>query len=49
MICNNVNRIDQTFQVVLPNLENFENGKQFLIMCIIIQLYHSKSVEVKNN
>jgi len=49
MIYNNVNGIDQTFQIVLPNLESFEDGKQFLIMCVIIQLYHSKSARVKSN
>jgi len=27
MICNNVDRIDQTFQMVLPNLESFEDSK----------------------
>ena len=27
MICNNVDRIDWTFQIVSPNLENFKDGK----------------------
>jgi len=49
IICNNIDEIGQTFQIVLPNLESFEDGKQFLVMCIIIQLCHSKSVRVKNN
>ena len=49
MICNNVDRIGWTFQVVLPNLESFENGKQFLVICIVIQLCCSKSVGVKSN
>ena len=49
MICNNIDRIGQTFQIVLPNLESFEDGKQFLIMCIIVQLYRSKSARVKGN
>ena len=49
IICNNVDRIGQTFQIVLPNFESFKDGKQFLVMCIIVQLCHSKSVRVKDN
>jgi len=49
MICNNVNGIGWTFQIVSPNLESFEDGKQFLVMYVIIQLRHSKSVGVKSN
>jgi len=41
IIYNNINRISQTFQVVSPNLESFKDSKQFLIMCIVIQLYYS--------
>ena len=36
MIHNNVNGIDRTFQIVLPNLESFKDGQQFLIMCVIV-------------
>jgi len=49
MICNNVNEIGQTFQIVLPNLESFKDGKQFLVMCVIVQLHHSESARVKDN
>ena len=49
MIRNNVDRIDQTFQIVLPNLKSFEDGKQFLVMCVIVQLCCSKSARVKDN
>ena len=49
MIYNNVNGIGWTFQIVSPNLEGFKNGKQFLVMCVIVQLCHSKSVRVKGN
>jgi len=49
MICNNVDGIGQTFQIVLPNLESFEDGKQFLVMCVIVQLRHSKNTGVKGN
>ena len=48
-IHNNINRIGQTFQVVSPNLESFKDDKQFLIMCIIVQLCHSESAGVKGN
>jgi len=49
MIRNNVDGIGQTFQIVLPNLESFENGKQFLVMCVVVQLHRSKSARVKGN
>ena len=49
MIHNNVNGIGWTFQIVLSNLEGFKHGKQFLIMCVVVQLHHSKSVRVKSN
>ena len=32
-----------------PNLESFKDGKQFLIMCVVIQLHCSESVGVKDN
>jgi len=49
MICNNVNGIGWTFQIVSPNLESFEDGKQFLVMCVVVQLCFSKSTRVKSN
>jgi len=49
MIYNNVNKISQTFQIVLPNFESFKDSKQFLVICVIIQLCHSESTEVKSN
>jgi len=49
MIHNNVNGIGQTFQIVSPNLESFEDGKQFLVMYVVVQLCHSESVRVKDN
>ena len=49
MICNNVDGIGRTFQIVLPNLESFKDGKQFLIMYVVIQLHYSKSMRVKGN
>ena len=49
MIYNNVDGIDRTFQIVSPNLEGFKDGKQFLIMCVIVQLCCSESTRVKGN
>ena len=49
IICNNIDEISWTFQIISPNLESFEDGKQFLVMCVVIQLCCSKSVRVKGN
>ena len=49
MIYNNVDGIGRTFQIVLPNLESFKDGKQFLIMCVVVQLHRSESARVKGN
>jgi len=49
IIHNNINGIGWTFQIVLPNLESFKDGKQFLVMYIIVQLCRSESVRVKGN
>ena len=44
MIRNNIDGIGQTFQIVLPNLENFKDGEQFLVMYVVIQLHCSERV-----
>ena len=49
MIHNNVDGIGQTFQIVLPNLESFKDDKQFLVMCVVVQLCRSESVRVEGN
>jgi len=49
MIRNNIDGIGQTFQIVSPNLESFKDGKQFLVMCVIVQLCCSESARVKDN
>jgi len=49
MIHNNVDGVGQTFQIMLPNLESFKDGKQFLVMCVVVQLRCSESVRVKDN
>jgi len=36
MIYNNIDGIDQIFQIVLPNLESFKDGEQFLVMCVVV-------------
>ena len=42
IICNNVDGIGRTFQIVPPNFESFKDGKQFLVMCVVVQLRHSE-------
>ena len=49
MIHNNVDGVGQTFQIVPPNLESFKDGKQFLVMCVVVQLRRSESARVKGN
>ena len=49
MIHNNIDGIGWTFQVVLLNFKSFKDGKQFLIMCVIVQLCHSESTGVKGH
>jgi len=49
IIRNNINGIGQTFQIILPNLKSSKDGKQFLVMCVIVQLHCSKSMRVKGN
>ena len=49
MIRNNIDGIGQIFQIVLPNLESFKDGKQFLVMCVVVQLCYSESERVKDN
>jgi len=49
MIRNNIDGIGQTFQIVPPNLESFEDSKQFLVMCVVVQLCCSESARVKGN
>ena len=36
MIHNNVNGVGWTFQIMSPNLESFKDGKQFLVICVIV-------------
>ena len=49
IIYNNINGIDQTFQIVSSNLESFKDGKQFLVICVIVQLYYGESMEVESH
>ena len=36
MICNNVDGIGRIFQIVPPNLESFKDGKQFLVIYVVV-------------
>jgi len=36
MIRNNINGVGQTFQIVPPNLESFKDGKQFLVVYVVV-------------
>ena len=49
MIRNNIDGIGRTFQIMPPNLESFKDGKQFLVMCVVVQLRRNESVRVKGN
>jgi len=49
MICNNIDGIGRTFQIVPPNFESFKDGKQFFVMYVVVQLCHSESARVKGN
>ena len=49
MIYNNINKVGWTLQIVLPNLESFKDSKQFLVMCVVVQLCYGESVRVKSN
>jgi len=49
IICNNIDGVGRTFQIVSPNLESFKDGKQFLVMCVVVQLRRSESARVKGN
>ena len=49
IIHNNIDGTGWTFQIVPLNLESFKDGKQFLVICVIVQLCHSENVRVKNN
>ena len=33
----------------MPNLEDFKDGKQFLVIYVVVQLCYSKSARVKGN
>ena len=38
MIRDDINRSRSSFEVVSPNFEGFENGQEFLVVYIIVQL-----------
>jgi hypothetical protein len=49
VICNDVDRNGGTFEVMTPLPESFENGEEFLIMRVIIQLRGCKRTRVESD
>ena len=49
MIRDDVNRSWSSFEVVLPDFEGFENGQEFLVMYIVVQLHGVESLGVKGD
>ena len=48
MICNNIDKISWTFQVVSSNFKSFKNGNKFLIIHIVVQLHCGESIGVED-
>ena len=48
MICNNIDGISWTFQVVSSNFKSFKNGNKFLVMHIVVQLHCGESIGVED-
>jgi len=38
VVSDNINAVLRTFKVMAPNFEAFEDGQEFLVMCIVILL-----------
>ena len=49
MICHHVNWGQRSLEVMTPNFEGFKNGKQFLVMDIIVEFGWGKGPRVKSN
>ena len=49
MVCDNINRSWRSFEVVSLTFECFENGKEFFIMNIVIQLHRGEGLGVKSD
>ena len=49
VIRDDINWSRSSFEVMSPNFEGFENGQEFLVMYIIVQLCGVKSLGVKSD
>ena len=49
MVHHHVNRSQRSLEVVAPYLKSFENGKQFLVMDIVVGFRGCKGVGVESN
>ena len=49
MICHHVNQGQRSLKVMMPYFECFENGEQFFVMDIVVELRWGKSLRVKGN
>jgi len=49
VISDHINRKGRGFEIVMPDLEGIEDGKEFLIMSIIVQFGRFKSMGMEGN
>ena len=49
MICDHVDQGQRSLEVMTTDFEGFENGKQFLVVNIIIEFGQGKGLRVKGN
>ena len=49
MVHHHINQSQRSLEVVVPFLKSFENGKQFLVMDIIVEFRGCKGAGVESN
>ena len=49
VICDDINQSWRTFEVMMPNFEGFEDGQEFLVVYIVVQLHRVESPGVESN
>ena len=49
MVCDNIDRSWRSFEVVSPTFKCFENGEEFFVVNVIIQLGGGEGPGVKSN
>ena len=49
MVCHHINWNWRSLEVVAPYLKSFENGKQFLVVDIVVEFGGHKGVGVESN